>query len=424
MPQRLCVVLCCFVNLGILALFKYFDFIIENVNFLARHFGLQMVSKPFDVLLPVGISFYTFQALSYIIDVYRRDVKVEKNFVCYALYVSFFPQLVAGPIERSTNLLIQIVDLPRKKLMNYQRITDGLIYMLYGFFLKMVIADRASLLVDYVFDEWYLFGTVELCIGAMMFAIQIYCDFASYSAIAIGASQVMGITLMENFEAPYFALSIKDFWRRWHISLSTWFRDYVYIALGGNRCSKIRKYFNLLVTFIASGLWHGANWTYIFWGGIHGLFQVIGDVLRPIKRKLYPHFGINMDSISYKIGQALTTFILVDFAWIFFRAESVKVAFGYIRNMVTRWNPWVISNESLYNIGLSHYEWNVLLLALIVLFLVDLIRIVKGERIDGFLKRQGTFTKGIFIIFLILLIAIYGQYGGGFDEKQFIYFQF
>lgn len=280
MAQKLCVAVCCVANLGILAFFKYFDFLLENLNILLNGLGIQSINKPFEVLLPVGISFYTFQALSYIIDVYRRDVKIEKNLARYALFVSFFPQLVAGPIERSTNLLTQIIELPKKKLLDYQRITDGLIYMLYGFWLKMVIADRASVLVDYVFDKWYLYGTVELCVGAIMFAIQIYCDFASYSAIAIGASQVMGITLMENFEAPYFAVSIKDFWRRWHISLSSWFRDYVYIPLGGNRCSKIRKYFNLIVTFLASGLWHGANWTYVIWGGFA---RIISDYRRLAK---------------------------------------------------------------------------------------------------------------------------------------------
>lgn len=422
--SKACVAVCCVVNLGILAFFKYFDFFLENINFALGKFGITLIEKPFDVLLPVGISFYTFQALSYIIDVYRNDVAIEKNLARYALFVSFFPQLVAGPIERSTNLLTQVIEMPKIKLFNYKRITNGLLYMLWGFFLKMVIADRAAILVDTVFDEWYLCGTVELCVGAVLFAIQIYCDFGSYSAIAIGASQIMGITLMENFEAPYLALSVKEFWRRWHISLSTWFRDYVYIPMGGNRCSKVRKYFNLMVTFLASGLWHGANWTFVIWGGLHGLYQIIGELLRPIKDKVYPYIGIRTDSICYKIGQMLTTFVLVDFAWIFFRANSITEAFGIIQSMITRWNPWAIADGTLYSIGLSNYEGHVLLISLVVLMLVDLIQYFKHERIDVFMDHQGTIAKGIFIIFLVFMIGIYGQYGGGFDEKQFIYFQF
>lgn len=265
--QKLCIAACCMINLGILVFFKYFDFIISKINAVIIKRGFEIIENPFDVILPVGISFYTFQALSYIIDVYRGNAGVEKNLAKYALFVSFFPQLVAGPIERTGNLLTQINDIPKRKLLDYNRITNGLIYMLYGFFLKMVIADRISLMVDMVFDKWYLYGTVELVTAAVGFAIQIYCDFSSYSTIAIGAAQVMGFELMENFEAPYYSRTIKEFWRRWHISLSTWFRDYVYIPMGGNRCSKWRKNMNLMVTFLASGLWHGANETYVLWGG-------------------------------------------------------------------------------------------------------------------------------------------------------------
>lgn len=265
--QKVCIAGCFAVNLGILIFFKYFDFLLENINALIGRAGLEMVRKPFDVILPVGISFYTFQALSYIVDVYRGEVEAEKNVAKYALFVSFFPQLVAGPIERTGNLLKQINHIGNKKILDYNRITNGLVYMLYGYFIKLVIADRIATMVDTVFDSWYLYGTVELVAGAIGFAIQIYCDFSSYSIIAIGAAEVLGFELMENFNAPYYAGSIKEFWRRWHISLSTWFRDYLYIPLGGNRCSKMRKYFNLMITFFASGLWHGANWTFFAWGG-------------------------------------------------------------------------------------------------------------------------------------------------------------
>ena len=275
--SRYFVLVCILINLGILFLFKYLDFGINTLNKVLAYMNITLVTNPFDFLLPVGISFYTFQALGYIIDVYRGRVKAEHNILKYALFVSFFPQLVAGPIERSENLLRQINESQHiKRKENFIRITNGLIYMLYGYFLKMVIADRIAILVNTVWDNWYLYGGVELLVAAIGFALQIYCDFSSYSTIAIGAAQVMGFTLMENFEAPYFACSIKEFWRRWHISLSQWFRDYVYIPLGGNRCSTIKKYCNLWITFLISGLWHGANLTFVAWGGIHGLYQILG----------------------------------------------------------------------------------------------------------------------------------------------------
>ena len=222
-------------NLGILFFYKYFDFFLTNLNVVLEHFQKKPLTSSLEVLLPVGISFYTFQALGYLVDVYRKEIAAEKNPLRYALFVSFFPQLVAGPIERSGNLLKQIREVPYKKTFEYHRIVNGLILMLYGFFLKMVLTDRIAIVADYAFDHYYSLGSAELVTGAVAFAIQIYCDFGSYSLIAIGAAQVMGFTLMENFNTPYFATSIKDFWRRWHISLSTWFRDYLYIPLGGNR---------------------------------------------------------------------------------------------------------------------------------------------------------------------------------------------
>ncbi len=422
--QKVCIAICCIINLGILAFFKYFDFILDNLNIVLFQAGMHLVEKPFDVILPVGISFYTFQALSYIIDVYRGNVQVERNLVKYALFVSFFPQLVAGPIERTGNLLKQIKEIPYRKSMEYERITNGLICMLYGYFMKMVIADRVSIMVDQVFDQWFIYGTVELVIAAIGFSIQIYCDFSSYSMIAIGAAQVMGFQLMENFAAPYYSRSIKDFWRRWHISLSSWFRDYVYIPLGGNRCKKWKRYLNLMVTFLASGLWHGANWTYVFWGGIHGLYQIVGEILKPLKEKIYPNLGVKVNSISYKVGQVFITFILTDIAWVFFRSKDISSAVGYIKNIFLRWNPWVIADRSLYNLGLTNYEWNVLLVALVLLVIVDVVRKVTGQRIDTFLDTQGALVKGATVIFMLLMIGIFGQYGGEFDAKQFIYFQF
>ena len=285
-PLRKLVVALSFIsNLGILVFYKYFDFILENINLILEKLNVQLVSNPFDIILPVGISFYTFQALSYTVDVYRKEIEAEKNPLKYALFVSFFPQLVAGPIERSKNLLNQIKHMDKMKLWNYDRVANGVIMMVWGMFQKMVIADRVSIFVDAVYDNLHAVGTMETVFAAVGFSIQIFCDFAAYSTIAIGAAKVMGFELMENFDTPYFATSIKDFWRRWHISLSTWFRDYLYIPMGGNRKGKFRKYFNLMVTFFVSGLWHGASWNYVVWGGLHGFYQVIGEVTEPVRKK-------------------------------------------------------------------------------------------------------------------------------------------
>ena len=411
-------------NLGILFFYKYFDFFLENINLALEHFQVKPLTSSMEVLLPVGISFYTFQALGYMIDVYRGDIEAEKNPLKYALFVSFFPQLVAGPIERSKNLLEQIRDIPKTKTFVYHRIVNGLMLMLYGYFLKMVIADRISIMVDYVFAEYYNLGTFELIAGAVGFAIQIYCDFGSYSYIAIGAAQVMGFTLMENFNTPYFATSIKDFWRRWHVSLSTWFRDYLYIPLGGNRCSKIRRYFNLMVTFLVSGLWHGAEWTYVIWGGIHGLYQVIGDLTAPLKKKINELFEVKTDCVSYKLGQMAVTFGLTAFAWIFFRADSLQQALLYIQRMAARFNPWVLFNGGMYTIGLDRYEANILIVAVFVLLLADIIRYRRGERLDEFLQQQNFWFRWLVVIVMIVMVIVYGKYGPAYDANQFIYFQF
>lgn len=411
-------------NIGILIFFKYFDFILQNLNSILNVFGITAINKPFDIILPVGISFYTFQALSYTMDVYQGKIAAEKNFFRYALFVSFFPQLVAGPIERSKNLLKQIDNIENLHLWNYENITHGIILMLYGLFQKMVIADRVSIIVDNVYDSFWLYGSIELIFATILFAVQVYCDFSSYSLIAMGAAKVMGFELMENFNTPYFSRSIKEFWRRWHISLSTWFRDYLFIPLGGSRCSKIRRYRNLMITFLVSGLWHGANWSFIVWGGLHGIYQIIGDLIKPIKNHFNNFFHVKTESFSYKFGQALITFVLVDFAWIFFRMDSFKNSIKFIQFMVIKWNPWVLFNQTLYTLGLNQKEMHILLIALCVLFLIDLIRYKHNLLLDIYLDTQCLWFKWGSIFFLFFSIIIFGIYGPEFDAKQFIYFQF
>lgn len=411
-------------NLFILFFFKYFDFFLDNINRLLKVFHLTMLDNPFSFLLPVGISFYIFQALGYLIDVYRGDTEPERNLLRYALFVSFFPQLVAGPVERSGRLLKQLRDVDKIKLWNYDRIASGFVMMVWGLFQKMVIADRLAIFVDAVFSNVHACGTVETVLGAVAFSFQIYCDFAGYSAVAIGAARVMGFELMENFNTPYFAVSIADFWHRWHISLSTWFRDYVYIPLGGNRRGKGKKYRNLLVTFLASGLWHGASWTYVVWGGLHGLYQIIGEVLKPVKTKVMEKCGVRTEAESFRLGQIILTFCLTAFAWIFFRAETLSGAFYYLQRMFTRWNPWVLFDRSLYTWGLDMVEFHILMAALAVLLLVDLVRYRKQMDIGCFLQKQNLWFSWAVVILLVISILVYGEYGINFDSKQFIYFAF
>lgn len=416
--------LCIAFHMGLLFFFKYFDFFLGTCNKILGRIGWELLDKPFDVLLPVGISFYTFQALSYTLDVYRGEIEPESNFFRYALFVSFFPQLVAGPIERSGNLLRQIRQIEKLKLWNYENITSGLMLMVWGMFQKMVIADRVAILVNTVFDSYFMYGAVALLAGAVGFALQIYCDFASYSAIAIGAARVMGFELMENFNTPYFAGSVSEFWHRWHISLSTWFRDYVYIPLGGSRCSRLKKYRNLMITFAVSGLWHGAGWGFLAWGLLHGMYQVVGDVTKGIRQRINAAFQTKTESFSYKLGQTALTFVLVDVAWIFFRSQGLHVALEYFQRIFTKWDPWSFFNGEIYSLGLDRPEMNILLAGIVILFLVDLIRYRKGQGFSEFLAEQCIWFRWGVLFAMLAAILVFGIYGIKFESSQFIYFQF
>ena len=423
--RRLTVLFSCLgINLGILLFFKYGNFLIASLDRGLELLHMGSVDQRFYFLLPVGISFYTFQALGYTIDVYRGDVRAETNLIRYALFVSFFPQLVAGPIERSKNLLSQMQNIAEIKLWNARRVTSGTILMIWGFFVKMVIADRAAVLVNTVFDNYRMYGSTELVLAAVFFALQIYCDFGSYSLIAIGAAKIMGFELMENFNTPYFACSIRDFWSRWHISLSTWFRDYLYIPLGGNRRGRVRKSVNIMIVFLASGLWHGADWSYVVWGGIHGAYQVIGDYLASFREKCIRKLRVNTACFSWKFLQTAVTFVLVVFAWIFFRADAIGDALQYIRRIWVRPTPWVLFNGEIFTLGLDRPEMNILFVAICMLGLVDLVRYRKKMTLDVFLMQQNLWFRGGIMIGLVVLIFVCGKYGVGFDPQQFIYFQF
>lgn len=407
-------------NLGILFYFKYINFALDIVTRLLSKAHISVNTPVFDVILPVGISFYTFQALSYSVDVYRGEVEPEKNFLRYALFVSFFPQLVAGPIERSKNLLTQLRK-PRKFDSDYT--FDGILLMLWGFFLKIVIADRIALFVDTVYGDCEQYNGIYLIVATILFAVQIYCDFAGYSSIAMGTAKLLGIELMDNFNAPYLSTSVADFWRRWHISLTSWFKDYLYIPLGGSRKGTIRKYINKLIVFVLSGLWHGAQLTFVVWGTINGLYQIVGEALMPIRKKITDVFDINRNSEGFCVIRALATFVLVDFTWIFFRADSVERAVYIIKSILTTENIWILFDGSLYNCGLDEKNFRFMIIAVIILFTADFLK-RKGIRVREIILRQDSFIKCLVVSLSILLIMVFGKYGPAYDAVNFIYFQF
>ena len=319
------------INLGLLGFFKYFNFISTNINELFGNFGWTYQPMLLLITLPIGISFYTFHGLSYVIDIYNNKIKAEKNILNYSLFVCFFPLLVAGPIERAQHLIPQLV---RRKVFNRAQTINGLQQMLWGFFKKIVIADNCAVFVNQIFSDYENLNSSSLFIGAIFFSFQIYGDFSGYTDIALGAARLFGIELFNNFSYPYFSKSINEFWKRWHISLTSWFRDYIYIPMGGNRVNPIRKIINTIVVFLISGFWHGANWTYISWGFLNSIF-ILPKTLSQKKQ------SIDSNKMAGKVVgaiQMLLTFLTVSILWVFFRSKTVYDALKYLQNLAYKWN--------------------------------------------------------------------------------------
>jgi alginate O-acetyltransferase complex protein AlgI len=387
-------------NVGVLAVFKYYHFIDQNIGFLSNLFGSNYHLPVFNILLPIGLSFHTFQAMSYTIEVYRGNQKAERNFGIYSLYVMFYPQLVAGPIERPQNLLHQFYE---KHDWDWSRVKSGLLQMAFGIFKKVVIADRFAMVVDPAYQDLSHQSGLNLLVAAFFYSFQIYCDFSGYSDVAIGASRVMGFKLMDNFNGPYLAKSLPDFWRRWHISLSTWFKDYVYFSLGGNRVSIPKWYLNIMIVFILSGIWHGASWNFIIWGFLHGAFQVIGLTIN----RFFPALAADkIESAFVKGVYQIWTFSLVTLAWVFFRIpkfSEVKLFFKQI---------FSISFKDSFHLALNTNE-------LILCFCLAAV-LIMAEKYEW----KKTLLKGqyFWFVFLVCLTSIY--FLGVFNLKQFIYFQF
>lgn len=388
-----------FSNLGILFFFKYFNFFTDSLNELTGS-NISALS----IILPMGISFYTFQTLSYSIDVYRGEIPAEKHLGRFALYVSFFPQLVAGPIERASRLLPQFQKNDQKP--EFDRLVTGLTQMVIGLFKKVVVADTIAIYVNHIYGFPDLYTGFTLLFATYLFAIQIYCDFSGYTDIAIGAAKMLGYDLMENFRTPYFSTSITEFWRRWHISLSTWLRDYLYIPLGGNRGGKIFTYRNLMITMLLGGLWHGASWNFVFWGLLHGVYL-------SVERLLSYKDSLKEKSFLIKFPAGILTFHLVCFSWIFFRAETFAKASSVISGICTLENFWNLQIKDTSVFG-------TILIAVGILVYLDVFLIKRLQLNLSSQKKMNRF-KLIFVkSVLLLLIALFGVSEG----SQFIYFQF
>ena len=419
--QKTVLLFCILIDLSFLFYYKYSNFALNLINHLFAILGIHILLPPIDIVLPVGISFYTFQTISYLIDVYRGETPAEKSFLKYALFISFFPQLVAGPIERSKNILKQLSVSHR---FNYENARDGVLLMLWGFFLKIVVADRIAIFVNAVYGDFDSFPGFHLVIATALFAIQIYCDFYGYSTIAVGAAELLGIRLMENFNAPYLSVSVAEFWRKWHISLTSWFRDYLYIPLGGSRKGKARHYLNILLIFMVSGLWHGADMTFVIWGLINGMYQIIGSILRPVKAAIAVRLHIDRETLLYRLIQMSVTFVLICFSWIFFRASDMNEAVTVIRSMITNHNMWdVIKNRSFYQCGLGFWDFWFMLASIFVLMVADIGK-KKGIIIRERICRLPVLLRCAAIAAAICAIVLFGVWGPAFDQSQFIYFQF
>lgn len=410
---------CIVVLLGILFTFKYFNFAFHTLRAISVKLGLALDIPYLNVLLPVGISFYTFQKISYVVDVYHGKVKPERHLGIFAVYSCFFAQLVAGPIERPKHLLHQFYE---RHNFSYERATSGLWLILWGLFKKVAVADRLSVMVNSVYNDPHSYSGLPLIVATVFFAFQIYCDFSGYSDIAVGSARLLGFDLIINFRQPYLSQSIGEFWRRWHISLSSWFRDYVYIPLGGNRVSRWRWYYNLFLTFLVSGLWHGANWTFVIWGALHGSYMLVDIHAEKGRARLQERLDGNVLGGLLACSNIALTFILVVFAWIFFRANSLSDAWFIVNHLFSGASDWVdlgMVSLQFRGMGLNFLE---------LCYSLGLVALVMGyDLIDSrapfweSLQRRPRYVRWATCYAVLLLVLFFNSYN---TAQNFIYFQF
>lgn len=367
-------------------------------------------------VIPMGISFYSLQLIGYLVDCYKGKIVIEKNPLKFALFATYFPQIIQGPIPRYQQLHTSLFE---DHYFDEQEFSKGLHLIIWGFFLKFMIADKAAVFVNQVFDHYTGYAGLYVLIAGILYSIQLYTDFYACVCLAQGISKLFGIKIIDNFAHPYFAVSIKDFWRRWHISLSSWFRDYVYIPLGGNRKGKLRKNVNLLLTFLVSGIWHGASYQFLFWGFLHGIYQVTGEALLPLRKKVKCVLQIDRDSKLERHISQVITFLLVTFAWIIFRADGLTAGLHMILSIFTTWNPWILFNDSIFKLGLDIKESLVLVVSIYVLYRVS--KLQEQTSISDSLLKRHLLVRWSVYIGAIVIIMIYGTYGFGFDKQAFIY---
>ena len=409
--KRIFLIISILSNVGILFVFKYFNFFNGNVARLANMLDWNYPISSLSIILPIGLSFHTFQSMSYIIEVYRGKQKPEKHFGIYALYVMYYPQLVAGPIERPQNMLWQF---HKEHKFDVKRTSDGLRLMAWGFFKKLVIADNLALVVNAAYKSPNSLSGLSLLVATYFFAFQIYCDFSGYTDIARGASRIMGIELMENFKRPYLAKTVSEFWKRWHISLTSWFTDYVYISLGGNRCAKWKWYRNTLIVFLLSGLWHGAAWTYVIWGGLNGFYLVFAIWTKGLRQKISHACRIDRVPIINKSVKIFVTFNLICLSWIFFRATSFRSALSIIKKIITDFSL----KMNFGDVGITRYQ--IVLCCCVILLLLAVQLLQRSKCLSDVISKKPLVLRwGVYYAALILLIIF-----GVFSTSSFIYFQF
>jgi D-alanyl-lipoteichoic acid acyltransferase DltB (MBOAT superfamily) len=388
-------------------------FIIKNSNFILANI---LRKNTIAWVVPMGISFYTLQIVAYMIDVYKGEIDAEKNIAKYMLFVSYFPQIIQGPIPRYNQLRDQLVE---GHLFDENKFVKGFCFCIWGFFLKLVIADKAGIIVNTVFDHYPTYSGLYIFIASILYSIQLYADFLACTTLSQGVSKLFGIEIIDNFARPYFATSIKDFWRRWHISLSSWLRDYVYIPLGGNRKGKMRKIINLIITFLVSGLWHGAGYKYIAWGLLHAAYQIIGDITLDLRESIYNKCNIAPNSNVKKIIKQIGTFWLVNLAWIIFRS-NIKTGLRMIKHMVCDFNPWILFNDRLFTLGLGWKEVLVLVFAIWILWRVSRAH-ERGISISDKIMGMRLPLRWAIFMAAIIGIMVFGTYGFGFNAQDFIY---
>lgn len=394
----------------LLFLFKYVNFALLLVSQVLGGLGIAWQAPALTLVLPVGLSFYLFQAMGYVLDVWRGKVRAQRSFLIHALFLSFFPQVVSGPIGRADELVPQFL---RPNPFDYDRFRRGLIRFLWGAFLKVVLADRLAVLVNTVFGAPESYGFVQLIGAAVAFAFQIYCDFSAYTHMALGVADSMGFTLRENFRTPYFARSVAEFWRRWHMSLTSWFRDYLYIPLGGSRCGTARKYLNILIVFTLSGLWHGSALTFVVWGLLNGLYQVVGQMTAPLRDRCWARTGIQPDGALRHGVQTVITFLLIAVTWVFFKASSMSNAWAVLSGMC-RGPAWVG-----LSMGLDRWELLIAAGGLLLLLLVDLLS-RKRDLTADYLELP-RLVRWCVLWVLLFGCLVFGSYGAGYDPQDFLY---